>query len=501
MAYLLGIDVSTTGVKALLVDQHGNVIGSANTEQPLSTPQPLWSEQDPADWWNGAINSIQAVFRETGVSGDSVQGVGLTGQMHGLTLLDTNGQVLRPAILWNDQRTGAQCDQIRARLGKTRLIQITGNDALTGFTAPKVLWVQENEPEIYQKTAHILLPKDYVRYRLTGSFAIDRADAAGTILLDIKTRDWSAAMLEALDIPSNWLPKTFEGPEITGTILPEAARLTGLRAGTPVIAGGGDQAAQAVGVGAVQPGIVALTLGTSGVVFATTDQPFIEPEGRLHAFCHSVPGRWHLMGVMLSAAGSLRWYRDTVAPGSDYDSLLAPAAGIAPCSEGLLFLPYLTGERTPHPDPLARGGFTGLTIRHGLAHMTRAVLEGVAFGLRDSFELMKSAGLTSIHQVRVSGGGARSMLWRQILADVLNAELITVNTTEGAAFGAALLAGVGTGQWTSVDAACEATVKQTGQTVPGNNVEIYQIGYEIYRKLYPSTREISHELSKLSTGN
>ncbi|MBE0698549.1 MAG: xylulokinase [Anaerolineaceae bacterium] len=497
MAYLLGIDVSTTGVKALLVDQDGNVRGSANIEQPLYTPQPLWSEQNPADWWNGAVKSVQMVLKETGISGEAVQGIGLTGQMHGLTLLDGDGKILRPAILWNDQRTGAQCDEIRARLGKQRLVEITGNDALTGFTAPKVLWVKENEPDVYNQTRHILLPKDYVRYQLTGNFAIDRADAAGTLLLDIKTRDWSPVMLEALGIPAEWLPKTFEGPEITGTITAEAAQLTGLKAGTPVIAGGGDQAAQAVGVGAVQPGIVALTLGTSGVVFATTGHPYIEPQGRLHAFCHSAPGRWHLMGVMLSAAGSLRWFRDTIAPGIEYDNLLAPAAEISPCSEGLLFLPYLTGERTPHPDPLARGAFVGLTVRHGMAHMTRAVLEGVAYGLRDSFELMKSAGLAGIHQVRVSGGGARSMLWRQILADVLNAELITVNTTEGAAYGAALLAGVGTGVWDSVDTACDATVKQTGATKPTpENVARYEAGYGIYRKLYPALQQISHELSR-----
>ncbi len=498
MFYLLGIDVSTTGVKALLVDLEGNVIGSANTEQPLSTPQPLWSEQDPADWWAGAVSSIRQVLQETGVPGGAVQGVGLTGQMHGLTLLGEGGQVLRPAILWNDQRTGAQCDEIRARLGRLRLIEITGNDALTGFTAPKILWVQENEPEVYRKVKHILLPKDYVRYRLTGGFAIDRADAAGTILLDIRTRDWSAEVLRALDIPTEWLPKTYEGPEITGTITAEAAALTGLKPGTPVIAGGGDQAAQAVGVGAVQPGIVALTLGTSGVVFATTGQAFVEPEGRLHAFCHSVPGRWHLMGVMLSAAGSLRWYRDAVAPGTDYDSLLAPAAEVPPGSEGLLFLPYLTGERTPHPDPLARGAFAGLTIRHGQAHLTRAVLEGVAYGLRDSFELMKSTGLAAIRQVRVSGGGARSLLWRQILADVLDAELVIVNTTEGAAYGAALLAGVGTGAWDSVDSACAATVRQTGATAPiPENVQAYQRWYAIYRKLYPALKDISHELSGL----
>ncbi len=498
MPYLLGIDVSTTGVKALLINQNGGVVGSANTEHPLSTPYPLWSEQDPADWWNGAVRSIRQVFQETGVSADEVAGVGLTGQMHGLTLLDEAGNVLRPAILWNDQRTGAQCDEIRARLGKARLIQITGNDALTGFTAPKILWVQENEPAVFAQTRHILLPKDYVRYRLTGDFAMDKADAAGTILLDIKTREWSAEVLQALGIPSEWLPRTYEGPEVTGVISPQAAELTGLRAGTPVIAGGGDQAAQAVGVGAVQPGIVALTLGTSGVVFATTGQPFIEPEGRLHAFCHSVPGRWHLMGVMLSAAGSLRWFRDTLAPGVSYDDLLAPAQSVPPGSEGLLFLPYLTGERTPHPDPLARGAFAGLTVRHSLPHMTRAVLEGVAFGLRDSFELIKAAGLASIDQVRVSGGGARSPLWRQILADVFNTELVTVNTTEGAAFGAALLAGVGAGLWSSVDAACAAAVKTTGRTTPNaQTAQKYDQGYFLYRRLYPALKEISHALNAL----
>ncbi len=498
MRYVLGIDVSTTGVKALLIDQHGSVTGSANTEQPLSTPRPLWSEQNPLDWWNGAVNSITQVLRETGVSGEDVQGVGLTGQMHGLTLLDKDGNILRPAILWNDQRTAAQCDEIRARLGKERLIAITGNNALTGFTAPKILWVQENEPEIYAQVRNILLPKDYVRYRLTDRFGIDCADAAGTILMDIKQRNWSSEVLDALNIPAEWLPQIFEGPEITGRVTEEAARLTGLKAGTPVIAGGGDQAAGAVGAGAVQPGIVSLALGTSGVVFAGTGEPYIEPEGRLHAFCHSVPGRWHLMGVMLSAAGSLRWFRDTVAPGKSFDELLAPAEQVAPGSDGLLYLPYLTGERTPHPDPLARGAFAGLTIRHGLPHMTRAVLEGVAYGLRDSFELIKQSGLENIRQVRVSGGGARSLLWRQILADVFDAELVTVNSTEGAAYGAALLAGVGTGFWNSVDEACAATIKITGSTIPdANRVEIYKRGYALYRQLYPALRDLSHQLGQL----
>jgi xylulokinase len=498
MSHLLGIDASTTGVKALLVNEAGDVIGTASTELPLSTPKPLWSEQNPVDWWNGATRSIRQVLSETGISGGDVAAVGLTGQMHGLTLLDENGSVLRPAMLWNDQRTGSQCDEIRERLGKKRLIEITGNDALTGFTAPKILWVQENEPKVFARARHVLLPKDYVRFRLTGEYATDRAGAAGTLLLDIKTRDWSPEVLKALEIPAEWLPPTHEGPEVTGYISSQAAEATGLKAGTPVVGGGGDQAAQAVGVGAVKPGIVALTLGTSGVVFASTGQPFVEPEGRLHAFCHAVPGRWHLMGVMLSAAGSLRWYRDTLAPGQDFDTLLAPAGSVPAGSEGLLFLPYLTGERTPYPDPLARGAFVGLTVRHSQPHLTRAVLEGVAFGLRDSFELMREAGLAQINQVRVSGGGAKSPLWRQILADVLDAELVTVNTTEGAAYGAALLAGVGAGVWPDVDTACQATVKTTGSTTPQPHIVTrYQSSYELYRRLYPDLKPVSHGLSSL----
>lgn len=498
MAYFLGIDSSTTGVKALVINSQGEVAGTVTTEIPYSTPKPLWSEQDPAVWWQGAVNSIRQVLKETGLDGSDIAAVGLTGQMHGLTLLDEAGQVLRPAILWNDQRTGAECDDIRARLGKERLIQITGNDALTGFTAPKILWVQKNEPEVYAKTRHILLPKDYVRYKLTGDFAVDKADGAGMLLFDLAKRDWSPEMLAALEIPVEWLPQTYEGPAVTGHISAEAAETTGLKAGTPVVGGGGDQAAQAVGVGVVQSGIIALTLGTSGVVFASTNEPFIEPEGRLHAFCHSVPGRWHLMGVMLSAAGSLRWYRDTLAPGVDFDSLLAPAKDVPPGSEGLLFLPYLTGERTPHPDPLARGAFVGLTVRHNQAHFSRAVIEGVAFGLRDSFELMKSAGLAEITQVRVSGGGAKSPLWRQILADTLNAELVTVNTTEGAAYGAALLAGVGVGAWADVDTACQTSIKITGSTQPqADGAAKYDQVYAEYRRLYPALKGISHNLSRV----
>lgn len=485
----LGIDISTTGAKALLMDATGDVVTTATTALPLSTPQALWSEQDPHDWWNGIVASIRQALKQANATGDDVTAIGLTGQMHGLTLLDKNGEVLRPAILWNDQRTGAQCDEIRARIGKERLIQITGNDALTGFTAPKILWVREHEPEVYARGAHVLLPKDYVRYKLTGDYACDKAGGAGTILFDVKARDWSPEVLEKLDIPAEWMPKTHEGPEVTGVISAAAAALTGLKAGTPVVGGGGDQAAGAVGVGAVEAGIVGLVLGTSGVVFASTDAPYIEKDGLLHAFCHAVPGAWHLMGVMLSAAGSLQWHRDTLAPGVSFDDLLAPAANVPAGAEGLFFLPYLTGERTPYPDPLARAGFIGLTLRHALPHMTRAVLEGIAFGLRDSMELVKGAGLGEIKQIRVSGGGAKSPLWRQILADVIGSELVTVNTTEGGAFGAALLAAVGAGVWQTVPEACRATIKVVSATSPQPaQVKVYNDLYPLYRGLYPALK-------------
>jgi len=497
MAYFLGIDTSTTATKALLMRASGEVVAVASSEYSYETPRPLWSEQHPDLWWEGTVASTRQVLAKSGVDPAHVACVGLTGQMHGLVLLDGVGQALRPAILWNDQRTAAQCDEIRRRLGKERLIRLTGNDALTGFTAPKILWVQEHEPDLYGRVRHILLPKDYVRLKLTGDYATDRAGAAGTLLFDIQARDWSPEMLEVLGIPAAWLPPTHEGPEVTGRISSAAALATGLRAGTPVVAGGGDQAASAVGVGAVEPGIIALTLGTSGVVFAATDRPLVDPEGRLHAFCHAAPGRWHLMGVMLSAAGSLRWYRDTLAPGVGFDALLAPAADVPAGSEGLLFLPYLTGERTPHPDPLARGAFVGLTVRHTRLHLTRAVLEGVAFGLRDSFELIKSAGLAEIRQVRASGGGARSPLWLSILADVLGVELVTVNTTEGAAYAAALLAAVGAGVWADVASACRESIHVTGVIAPRpDEVGRYERHYANYRDLYPALKALLHRLSE-----
>ena len=483
----------------MLVGDEGSVVSSAVTSLTLSTPRPLWSEQHPQDWWQGVVNSIRIALAQANATGSDVAAIGLTGQMHGLVLLDERGEVLRPAILWNDQRCGAECDEIRARLGKERLIRITGNDALTGFTAPKILWVQKHEPDVSARARHLLLPKDFIRYKLTAQMAMDKADGSGTMLFDLKTRDWSSEVAEALGIPRAWLPRTFEGPEITGEVSAEAAAATGLSAGTPVMAGGGDQAAGAVGVGAVEPGTVSLALGTSGVVFATTESPLIEPEGRLHAFCHAVPGRWHLMGVMLSAAGSLQWHRDALAPQTSFDDLVDEAAQVPPGSEGLIFLPYLTGERTPYPDPLARGAWVGLTLRHKRGHLTRAVLEGVAFGLKDSFALIESAGLGSIEQVRVSGGGAKSSLWRQILADVLGVELVAVNTTEGAAYGAALLAGVGEGTWRSVEAACAASINVAGRvTSHEQRGRAYEKIYHEYRALYPALRQTFNHLSELA---
>ncbi len=486
----LGIDVSTTGAKALLIDGAGVVLASATTALSVQTPRPLWSEQDPHEWWAGTARSIREVLATADAAADEVAAVGLTGQMHGLVLLDEERRVLRPAILWNDQRTAAECDEIRARMGgRARLVEVTGNDALTGFTAPKVLWVRNHEPEVYERARLILLPKDYVRLRLTDVAAMDKADGSGTLLFDLAARDWSGEVLERLSIPAAWLPKAFEGPETTGHVTRAAAAETGLREGTPVVAGGGDQAAGAVGAGAVRPGVVALTLGTSGVVFATTERALVEPEGRLHAFCHAVPGRWHFMGVTLAAAGSLQWYRDTIAAGVPFDELVAEAAQAPPGSDGLLFTPYLSGERTPYPDPTARASFVGLTVRHRRAHMTRAVLEGVAFSMKDCFSLLAHAGLAAVSQVQIAGGGARSELWRTIVASVLGVEIVTVNSTEGAAFGAALLAGVGSQAWPCVDAACDATIQITGRTLPEASwVEVYAASYPRYRALYPALK-------------
>ncbi|MCY3915854.1 MAG: xylulokinase [Chloroflexi bacterium] len=489
MPYLMGLDISTTGAKALIIDETGAVIAVANAPQPISQPKPLWSEQNPSDWWDGISASIRQALAESGLSGDDISAIGLTGQMHGLVLLDANGEVLRPSILWNDQRTQAQCDAMTDLIGADRLLELTGNPAVTGFTAPKILWVRDHEPAVYAKAAQVLLPKDYIRYKLTDTYATDLAGAAGTSLLNVAERAWSAEVLEALEIPAEWMPAVHEGTQITSTISAAGAAATGLKTGTPVVGGGGDQAAGAIGMGCVTPDIIGVTVGTSGVVFAPLGSYAYEPEGRLHAFCHAVPETWHFMGVMLSAAGSLQWYKDSFAPALDFEGLLAEAANVPAGSEGLFFLPYLTGERTPHPDPLARGAFIGMTTRHSRGHLTRAVLEGVAFGLKDSFTLIDQAGLPAQFEVRISGGGAKSPIWQRIIADVLAAPLVNINTTEGGAFGAAILASVAAGVFDDASSACEAMI-QTGETVAvGADADAYAERYEIYQSLYPTLKD------------
>ncbi len=490
--FVIGIDTSTTATKAVLVGEDGVVAAVGMAEYGYDVPHPRWTEQDPECWWDGTVTAIRSALSQAGVAGSAVAAVGMAGQMHGLVLLDKAGSVLRPAILWNDQRTADACDEIRQAVGIERLIAVTGNDALPGFTAPKLVWVRDHEPDVWSRIRHVLLPKDYVRLRLTGIHALDKADGSGTLLFDLARRDWSDEILADLRLDPSWMPRTFEGPEITGEVTAAAAAATGLRAGTPVVAGGGDQAANAVGVGAVEPGVVALSLGTSGVVFAATDRPIRDPVGQVHAFCHAVPERWHLMTVMLSAAGSLRWYRDTLAPGLGFDELVAEAAAIPAGAEGLLFLPYLTGERSPHPDPLARGAFVGLTVTHDRRHLTRAVLEGVAFGLRDGLDQMISIGIPVPSQIRASGGGTRSSLWRQILADVLDADVATVRTTEGAAFGAGLLAAVGAGWFESIDGAVAGFVEATLAASPGRDASAYAEAHDLYRGLYPALAPTFH---------
>jgi xylulokinase len=492
MSLVLGIDSSTTATKAILVERSGAVRAVASASYGYETPRPLWSEQDPHLWWDGTVAAVREVIAGHGIEASQVEAIGLTGQMHGSVLLDDSGNVVRPAILWNDQRTETECNEIRRLVGPERLIEITGNDALTGFTAPKLLWVKHNEPENWARVSDVLLPKDYVRYRLTDELAVDVADGSGTILFDLAARTWSPEILSALDLEPSLFPPTFEGPAVTGVVSRQAAEATGLPAGIPVVAGGGDQSANAVGVGAVAPGVVALSLGTSGVVFATTDGPAIEAAGRVHAFCHAVPGRWHMMGVMLSAAGSLRWFRDALAPDVSFDDLVRGAEEVPPGSDGLLFLPYLTGERTPHPDALARGAFVGLTVRHDLRHLTRAVLEGVAFGLGDGLDLMLASGLTRPDQIRASGGGTKSSLWRQILADVLDAEIATVTTEEGAAYGAALLGAVGAGWFETVDEACAAAVTVAPSAEPSSSRVVYREAHARFRGLYPALSPTFH---------
>ena len=493
MSVLLGLDVGTGGVRAVAVDEYGDVVAEASSEYPLHSPRPGWTEQDPEDWWKGAKEALGRVAAEVE---DEVAALGLTGQMHGSVFLDSSGAVIRPALLWNDQRTYRQCEKITEAVGEERLIQLAGNPAITGFQAPKVLWLRDEEPENYERVSSVLLPKDYVRLRLTGEYATDASDAAGTLFLDVRGRDWSSEILDALEIPAGWMPEVYEGSESTGALREDVAAELGLPPGIPMAAGGGDNAAAAVGVGVVEGGLLSSSVGTSGVLFAASGGFNPDPSGRIHAFCHAVPGEYHLMGVTLSAGGSLQWWRD--ATGADYDELVERAEGVQPGAEGLLFLPYLSGERTPHLDPQARGAFFGLTARHSIQHMTRAVMEGVIFSLRDSLEIMRELDVP-IEQVRATGGGARSALWRQLQADVYGLPIHRTTADEGPAHGAALLSGVAANVFSDVREACSTVRLREEVTEPDpERMKIYEEHYEVYRSLYPATETAMHSLAQLA---
>lgn len=499
MSLSVGVDLGTTGVKILVANEDGEVLSTVGKEYPLRHPEVGWAEQDPAEWWEATVNGVNDILETEKIDPADIEGVGLTGQMHGSVFLDERGDVLRPAILWNDTRTSDQCDAILDTIGEQRLIEITSNRPFEGFTAPKILWVMEHEPEVFKATEHILLPKDFIRYRLTGDYATDVSDASGTLLLDVGDRAWSEELLTELDIPRSMLPDVYESPEVTGTVSEDASVATGLPAGTPVVAGAGDNAAGAVGTGVIESGDAWGSIGTSGVVFVATDQEQTDPEGRVHTFCHAVPDKWHMMGVMLAAGGAFRWFADVLggpeelvgtATGQEsYDVLTDEAETIEPGSEGLLFLPYLNGERTPHRDADARGVFFGVSERHEKPHLVRSVLEGVTYGMRDSLEIVRSLGV-DIDHLKASGGGAKSSLWRQIQADVFDTDIVTPEVEEGPAYGAALLAAVGAGIYGSVEDACNQTVEITDRTTPvENTTRVYDEYYEVYESLYPALEE------------
>ncbi len=494
--YVLGIDVGTGGTRALIIDGRGRLVSSATEEhQPFASPQIGWAEQHPEDWWRATCIAVRKTIASANLSAEEMACVGFSGQMHGAVMLDEKGSVVRPALIWCDVRTEKQCRDLTAKIGQERLIQLTCNPALANFTLTKLLWVRENEPANWKRVRYVMLPKDYVRFRLTGERATDMADASGTLLLDVAHRRWSREMSQAAEIDERLLPSLHESPAVCGKISGKDAAESGLRAGTPVVAGAGDQAAGATGMGIVSAGAVSATIGTSGVVFAATDRPALDPHGRVHTFCHAIPGRWHVMGVTQAAGLSLRWFRDTFATDSSgahqsYDQLTAEAARIPAGSDGLLWTPYLMGERTPHLDSNARGALVGLTASHTRAHVVRAILEGVAFSLRDTFTLFHEMNVP-VTSIRLGGGGARSPLWRQIQADVYGHAVETVEAEEGAAYGAALLAGVGAGLWPTVDAACASTVRVATRVNPQPAVvATLNAAYSAFRQIYPATKGI-----------
>ena len=507
MEYLIGVDLGTSGTKTVLFDADGNPVASKTIEYPLYQPKNGWAEQDPLDWWIASRDGIKYVVAKSGIKPSDIKGIGISGQMHGLVMLDKAGNVLRKSIIWCDQRTAKECEEITAKVGAEKLIEITANPALTGFTASKILWVKNNEPEIYEKCAHILLPKDYVRYMLTGEFATEVSDASGMQLLDVPNRCWSDEVLSALGIDKSLLAKVYESPEITGKITEKVAELTGVPAGTPVVGGAGDNAAAAVGTGTVEDGIAFTTLGTSGVVFAHTDRLSIDPKGRVHTFCCAVPNAWHVMGVTQAAGLSLKWFRDNFCHeemiaadgmGKDPYYLMDKQAERIPIGcDRLLYLPYLMGERTPHLDPDCRGAFFGLSAMHTRQHLLRAVMEGVVYSQRDSVEVLRGMGV-KINDMLACGGGGSSPLWRQMLADVYGCPVKTVVSKEGPALGVAILAAVGTGIYGSVQEACKKVIKTNPaqNPIPENSAE-YEKFYRIYTQLYPALKDSYKNLAEI----
>jgi xylulokinase len=498
---IIGIDVGTGGTRAVLVDEKGVLLGSATHEHAqFASPQNGWAEQDPRDWWNACQKAIGKLLRETSVSKSEIAAVGLAGQMHGAVLLDENEEVLRPALIWCDQRSADECRVLNETVGEQRIVELTSNPALPNFTLTKLMWVRTHEPEIWKRFRSFLLPKDYVRLQMTGVRAIDVSDASGTLLLDVAHRRWSMEMVKATELDERCLPEVFESPEIVGKITARAAQATGLAEGTPVVAGAGDQAGGAIGMGIVKAGCVSATIGTSGVVFAATDQPFLDPRGRLHTFCHAIPNRWHVMGVTQAAGLSLRWFRDNFgavgkSAGDPYDSLSQEAAAIPAGADGVLWAPYLMGERTPHLDSDVRGALIGLAASHGRGHIIRAILEGVAFSLKDSLTIFAEIGVP-VNDIRLGGGGARSPLWRQIQADAYAMPVSLLAAEEGCAYGGAVLAGVGAGLWPSVDEACAEIVRIASVVNPiKQSSDKLQQQYKIYRAIYPALKQINATVS------